>query len=166
MFGIEPLENYSSAEKFGYFGRPKKMKLYDLWKGGDIVEQMEIDESLISQRLVLGDFGVLIKAGTSVPQKVQSPFSYCAPERLHGHDPTFATDMWSYMCIFRELQCGFCVIYGGGTFSFTTNMVDTLGPLPSDWDNSFDGGGPPDEFWYFQSRPCHPELALDENISY
>ncbi|KFA74769.1 hypothetical protein S40288_06612 [Stachybotrys chartarum IBT 40288] len=59
MFGIEPLENYSSAD----------------------------------DRLILGDFGVPIKAGTSVTQKVQSPSYYYALERLHGHDPTFATEM-------------------------------------------------------------------------
>ena len=91
---------------------------------------MKPHESLIGETISLGDFGLAAKSGTPVEQKVQSPAIYCAPERLHNTNPSLASDMWSYMCIFAELYLGFPLFYGSAHSSVIDFIVKTLGPLP------------------------------------
>jgi serine/threonine protein kinase len=60
----------------------------------------------VREKVYLADFGHAIKAGTSVCKKWQWPIIYCSPERFHNVDPSCASDMWSYMCLFTELYTG------------------------------------------------------------
>ena len=49
-----------------------------------------------------------------VRMKEQAPYHYCAPERLHSADPSLASDMWSYMCLFAALYLDCNAFYGNG----------------------------------------------------
>ena len=107
MWDIASLDNLDTKTKYKYLGRPKKIALTsDLWKPGELVKPMEVPKSLLRETVYLGDFGMAIKAGTEVKHKVLSPFVFCAPERFHNVNPSFASDMWSYMCIFSYLYLG------------------------------------------------------------
>jgi len=121
---------------------------------------MEVPESLLAETVYLGDFGLTIKTGTSVSQKVQSPAVYCAPERFHNADPSFASDIWSYMCLFAELYLGFTPFYGTGSASVVSYMVNILGPLPEQWKGYYNGAGTSDDSWYDQTREAVPTMTL------
>lgn len=168
MYSLRPIENCNTTTtKYQYLGRPKKMPLPlppTLWKDGELVMPMSPHESLIGDTIFLGDFGLAIKAGAVVTQKVQSPAIYCAPERFHDADPSFATDMWSYMCIFAELYLGCALFYGPSNAFVVTFMVNTLGPLPVSWKGLFNPAGLSDDSWYDQGRMPEPTLSLEAKL--
>ncbi|TXC08648.1 hypothetical protein FocTR4_00004185 [Fusarium oxysporum f. sp. cubense] len=97
------------------------------------------------------------------------PVGYCAPERMHQINPTFASDMWSYMCIFTELYLKWPLFgpgFFGGGFRFVAELfVRVLGPLPLSWKGSYDGDGEPDESWYDQSKVSEPEMSLESRVT-
>ncbi|KAI1030083.1 hypothetical protein LB504_010308 [Fusarium proliferatum] len=62
--------------------------------------------------ITLADFGLAVKSGTSLEDKALLPAIYCAPECIHNIHPSFALDIWSYMCIFAKLYLGFPLFYG------------------------------------------------------
>lgn len=157
MWEMKSLDQYDVTTKYEYLGRPEKLKLGELWKPGDLVRPMTVPQWLLGDRVYLGDFGMAIAAGTPVDFKVQTPAIFCAPERYHNMDPSFASDMWSYMCIFAALYLGFrpfSILWGDDIMSV---WVDTLGPLPNHWKGYyryFDHKS--DDKWYGQNRkPCH-----------
>ncbi|KAF4956861.1 hypothetical protein FGADI_3550 [Fusarium gaditjirri] len=118
----------------------------------------------VQETITLADFGLAVKSGTSVDYKGQPPAIYCAPERIHSIDPSFASDMWSYICIFAELTLGFPLFYGSADSSVVEFMVKSLGPLPSSWKGSYEGGGQYDESWYSQNRQPDPHHTLEAKI--
>ncbi|KAF4501658.1 CMGC kinase [Fusarium agapanthi] len=125
--------NNSIPEKYKQIGRPRKIKLWtEQWKDGELVMPMKPKEELIGDSIVLGDFGLAHKAGAST-QKMQSPATYCTPERVHNINPSFGSDMWSYMCIFFELYTGTYLFQGWGHASVVSSIVCALGPLPVSW---------------------------------
>lgn len=136
----------------------------DLWKTGELVMPMRAHEDLIGDIISLGDFGLAIKSGTQVSQKLQSPAIYCAPERVHDQGPTFATDMWSYMCIFAELYTGYALFYGSGNSSIVSCMVHTLGPLPTIWEGTYNAGGTCNSWWYDQEQEPDHSTSLEAKI--
>jgi serine/threonine protein kinase len=106
MWGVAPLDNLGTKAKYKYLGRPKKMPLpSDLWKRGELVRPLKVPKSLITDAVYLGDFRMATKAGTKVKHEASSPadIRYYAPERFHNESPSFASDMWSYMCLFSDL---------------------------------------------------------------
>ncbi|KAK7416843.1 hypothetical protein QQX98_004901 [Neonectria punicea] len=133
------------------------------WKQGELVTPIKPRESSVGDAVFLGDFGLAIKAGTPVIHKIESPVKYCAPERLHDKNPNFATDMWSYMCIFVELYIGAGLFFGYGNPSTVTYMVNTLGPFPASWKGAYKGG-PSDDSWYDQERELEATMAPEEKI--
>lgn len=108
MWGIVPLDNCTTATKYKYLGRSQKMGLlpHPEWLE-ELVKPVVVPKNFLRETVYLGDFGLSIKAGTSVSFKSQSPATYCAPKRWHDVGPSFASDMWSYMCLFAELYLGF-----------------------------------------------------------
>ncbi|EMT72572.1 Putative flavin-containing monoamine oxidase A [Fusarium odoratissimum] len=102
-------------------------------------------------------------------RKKSVPVGYCAPERMHQINPTFASDMWSYMCIFTELYLKWPLFgpgFFGGGFRFVAELfVRVLGPLPLSWKGSYDGDGEPDESWYDQSKVSEPEMSLESRVT-
>lgn len=71
--------------------------------GGSAGRKRCFSVNIFESKLYLGDFGLMIKDGTSINIKQQAPYCFCAPERLHGADPSLASDIWSYMCLLTAL---------------------------------------------------------------
>ncbi|KAG5748888.1 hypothetical protein H9Q72_007232 [Fusarium xylarioides] len=166
MWSLRPMNNSSVVAKYEQIGRPKKVRLDpDLWKAGELVLPMKVRESLIGDEISLGDFGLAIKSGTPVSQKLQSPAIYCAPERVHDQDPTFATDMWSYMCIFAELYMGYALFYGSGNSSIVSCIVHALGHLPTTWKGTYKAGGVSSDWWYDQDYELDPTASLEAKVA-
>ncbi|ROV91656.1 hypothetical protein VMCG_09223 [Cytospora schulzeri] len=67
----------------------------------------------IGENIFLADFGLLLKAGTSVDYKFQGVISFISPERFHNYDPSPESDMWSFMVVFFYLYTGFLRFTGG-----------------------------------------------------
>jgi hypothetical protein len=75
-------------------------------------------------------------------------------------NPSFASDMWSYMCIFTVLYLGVVPWNSTGCSLLMNNMVKALGPLPRQWMGRYDAfkSGPGNNSWYDQGRrPDHKE---------
>ncbi|KAF5701087.1 CMGC kinase [Fusarium mundagurra] len=164
MYTLRPL-NSSISEKYKQLGRPRKMKLWtEQWKDGELVMPMNPQEELIGDSIVLGDFGLAHKVGTST-HKMQSPATYCAPERVHNINPSYGSDMWSYTCIFFELYTGTHLFQGWGHASVVSSMVRTLGPLPVSWKGTYHVGGSGEDEWYDQNGQIDPDFDLKERIT-
>jgi serine/threonine protein kinase len=137
------------------------MRLFtEQWKEGELVMPMKPHESLVGDTILLGDFGLAHESGTSGAEKLQMPAWYCAPERVHGADPSFGSDMWSYMCLFFELYAAARLFPGSGYTSVVSCMVNTVGPLPESWKGSYCAGGLCDNAWYDQNRRLEPAGTL------
>ncbi|EXM20268.1 hypothetical protein FOTG_11857 [Fusarium oxysporum f. sp. vasinfectum 25433] len=164
MYTLRPLNNIIS-EKYKQIGRPRKMKLWtEQWKDGELVIPMKPKEELIGDSIVLSDFGLAHKAGTST-QKMQSPATYCAPERVHNINPSYGSDIWSYMCIFFELYTGTYLFPGWSHASVVSSIVHALGPLPESWKGTYHVGGSGEDKWYDQNWQMDPESDLKERIT-
>ena len=138
MWGIPSLAEYDMATKYQRLGRPKKVLLVEhLWKQGELVQQVTNPLDLLGSKLHLGDFGLMIKDSTSVNIKQQAPYCFCAPERLHSADPSLASDMWSYMCLYAALYLGNNVFYSNGGGSTAFSWVEQLGAMPEKWKGHF-----------------------------
>jgi serine/threonine protein kinase len=159
------LAEYDTATKYQRLGRPKKVFLGDyLWKRGELVQQVTIPFDLLGSKLYLGDFGLTIKDGTSVRIKQQAPYCLCAPERLHGADPSLASDMWSYMCLFGALYLGYNVFYGnGGVTAFS--WVEQLGAMPEQWKGKYWWPEEVKDAWYDHTTTPDPERDLAARIA-
>jgi serine/threonine protein kinase len=158
MWDIAPLNNFNTETKYKHLGRPKKIALpSELWKRGELVKPLKVPKTLLRETVYLGDFGMAIKAGTEVKQKVLWPIVYCAPERFHNVNPSFASDMWSYMCLFTELYLGSTPWHSDGCVLLMNCMVNIIGPLPEQWKGDYKALGLCDDSWYDQSRTPNPE---------
>ncbi|PCD42829.1 hypothetical protein AU210_005354 [Fusarium oxysporum f. sp. radicis-cucumerinum] len=165
MFGLSSFETATDiTTKYRILGRRQKMELptnQELWKKGEMVAPMTPKDSFVVQdSITLGDFGLAIRSGTEVDFKLQVSVGYCAPERMHQINPTFASDLWSYMRIFAELYLKWPLFgpgfFGGGFRSVVELLVRVLGPLPLSWKGSYDGDVEPDESWCDQSKIPEP----------
>ncbi|KAI1016890.1 hypothetical protein LB504_007089 [Fusarium proliferatum] len=164
MYTLRPL-NSSISEKYKRIGRPRKMKLWtEQWKDGELVMPMKPKEELIGDSIILGDFGLAHKAGAST-QKMQSPATYCAPERVHNISPSYGSDIWSYMCIFFELYTGTYLFHGWGHASVVSSIVHTLGSLPDSWKGAYHIGGSGEDKWYDKNGQIDPEFDLMERLT-
>ncbi|KAN0069697.1 kinase domain containing protein [Elaphomyces granulatus] len=146
MWGVVPFDNLNTKTKYEYVGRPKKIALPgDSWKA-------------IEDAVYLGDFGMATEAGTEAREKVLSPMNtnYYAPERFHNVNPSFSSDMWSYMCLFSNLYLGNVPWSSYSNMSMVTRMVETLGCYNS-WGTSAD-------WWYDHPRKPYPKESLKSII--
>lgn len=166
MYSLLPIDRSSATAKYQCIGRPKKMPLYpDLWKTGELVMPMQVHKSLIGDDISLGDFGLAFKSGTPVSQKLQSPLIYCAPERMHNHGPAFATDIWSYMCIFAQLYMGYNLFHGATSSLIVSSMIHTLGPFPTMWRGTYETGGACNDQWYDEGYERVSSMALENRVA-
>ena len=120
---------------------------------------------VVGDDVFLGDFALAIKVGTPLKLNVQSFPAYCSPERFHNVDPSFASDIWSFICIFAELYFNFPLFSGKTSSAVVSSMVNTLGPVPAIWDGSYIRGGPCDPAWYDQNRDSDPFMTLEARIA-
>ncbi|KLO92440.1 uncharacterized protein LW93_12014 [Fusarium fujikuroi] len=174
MFGLSSFEPGADiSTKYQILGRPQKMELPtgpEMWKKGQLVAPMSPKDSFVVQdTITLGDFGLTIRSGTEVDFKLQGTLGYCAPELMHGINPTFASDMWSYTCIFAELYLKWPLFgpgfFGGGLRFIVGLLIRVLGPMPLSWKGLYEGGGEPDDSWYDQSRVPEPVMSLESRVT-
>jgi serine/threonine protein kinase len=163
MWGVAPLDNLNTNTKYKYIGRPKKTALPpDSWRQGELVKPLTVPKGLTTDAVYLGDFAIATEAGTEVKDKVPSPMGkvYYAPERFHNVNPSFASDMWSYMCLFSQLYFGYIPWASYDNVSMISKMVTTLGPLPKQWEGCYNAWGTSRNWWYDQHRRPDPEKTL------
>jgi serine/threonine protein kinase len=122
----------------------------DEGRPGELVEPINFPQEMLRHPVGLCDFGLAIKSGTVVENTAQNPPLFCAPERLHGINPSFASDMWSFTCIFAKIYLGVEVIWGEGS-TLVSRIVSIAGPLPAHWKGHFENGTAAKDWWYDQS---------------
>lgn len=166
MWGMAPLDGLSRTAKYEALGRPLRQKIpfVDLWKPGELVSPITVPWELCSEKFHLGDFGLSKKLNDPITQRGWPPMKYCSPDRLHQEEPSFACDMWSYMCVFATLYLDFPPFPTFITGGVVSGMVECLGPLPDRWKGRYTHPGGLDE-WYDQSRSPDPEYDLDAKVS-
>ncbi|CAI7583689.1 unnamed protein product [Penicillium glandicola] len=166
MWGMVPLDNANRDAKYEALGRPLKHVIpnVELWKQGELVRAVEVPEKLRTDEFFLGDFGIAKKLNDdATTQEGLPPTKFCSPERLHGKDPSFACDMWSYMVIFSILYLRFPpfpTCFDGGLIG---SMVDALGSLPKEWKDLYIWP-PGRDSWYEEGQMPNPDWDLDATI--
>lgn len=128
-----------TQDKYKLLGRPRKARalVQNDHVVGELVAPANFPSEILSPDIYLCDLGILIEAGTSVPNKLQSPPGYCAPELFHNFEPSFASDMWSYMVVFLHLYTEHSVFYGPGFAGKLGSIVKRVGILPLEWKGSY-----------------------------
>lgn len=169
MYSLRPFDKGSTTTaKYKHLGRPRKMILpgsHELWKKAELVMPIRPRDNIVGDAVCLGDFGLTIKAGTQVTSTVQTPIAFCAPKRFHGEVPTFASDMWSFFCIFAELYIGRPLVCGPGTAFIVDYIVDTFGAFPESWKGSYIASGSCQESWYDPQRQPRSEVSLENRLA-
>ncbi|KAI0006676.1 kinase-like protein [Xylariaceae sp. FL0662B] len=141
--------SWSTAEIYQHLGRPRKVLLPEDVGDGELVEPLAFPKDMLSSSLYLGDFGHSLISGTVLKNPIQYPLLFCAPERLHGVNPSFASDMWGFVAILFQLYTGIEITYGDG-LTFVSRLVGVLGPFPEQWRGRYpDNAGY--EWWYDQT---------------
>lgn len=135
----------SPDQAFG--GSPIRRRLADCedlefegLKAGHLVLPAEFPLHRLESQVVLSDFGLLLRADNSpVENRLKGAPPYIAPERHHGHDPSPASDMWSFMIMFVYLYLGQHA-FPGHNGELIPNPIwnlciirDHLGPFPVEW---------------------------------
>lgn len=144
----------SIADKYKLLGRPRKARALeeDEQIVGELVAPASFPPEILGSDAFLCDFGILIQAGTSVPNKLQSPPGYCAPELFHNIEPSFASDMWSFMVVFLYLYTEHPVFTGWGFAGIVSSIVKHIGALPIEWKGCYNAYDKEEvqESWYSQ----------------
>ncbi|EFY84853.1 kinase domain-containing protein [Metarhizium acridum CQMa 102] len=145
LWDIGNIDECCPKMAYQIFGRPRKAPVWvETWKPGELVSPIQVDKKLLQGNIFLADFGLAIKTGSPVK---------C---------PSFASDMWSYMCLFAELHLGCVPFRGRANATALSNLVRSLGPLPPQWDGMYDAGDTPEDFWYDQTQTPHTLVTLEE----
>jgi serine/threonine protein kinase len=159
---MQPMSRINTTTKYQFFGRPRKtlVQPHTNWTG-EIVLPMQVPANLLTGSVYLSDFGISIRAGTQVECKQQTPSCWCAPERFHNVNPTAASDMWSFMCIFAKLYLGALPWSPYG--EPLAEMVKIFGSLPQCWKGYFYYPQRANSSWY--DPKITPETSLDALIT-
>ncbi|KAJ5885081.1 kinase domain-containing protein, partial [Penicillium taxi] len=155
LWDIGAINDYSQEMVYREFGRPRRALLSsDNWKSGEVVQPVKVNPELLrGANIFLSDFGLAIKKGSPVKCKWQLPAMFCAPERFHGIGPSFASDMWSYMCLFAQFYLGYVPFEGNASITALSSFSFLIGPLPLQWAGRYEVGGTTfKDNWYDQSR--------------
>lgn len=172
MFGLKPNgldQGPTPAERYRQIGRPQKLPLQvgeATWRPGDLVAHIIWPDALLDKSIFLGDFGLTIRTDSPPTDGFEPPLPFYAPELFFkGHVPSFASDIWGYMCVFTCLFIGSSPFGIWHPFMTLSRMVDALGPLPQEWDGRFDRHLNPDQEtggWFDQSKV--PDDYQDELV--
>ncbi|KAL4914833.1 kinase-like domain-containing protein [Aspergillus aurantiobrunneus] len=167
MWGVAPLGHLSRSARYKLLGRPLRqiIPINQLWKQGELVAPLKIPGDLRTDEFHLGDFGLAKKLSDAETQNGYPPLPFCSPERLHGKDPSFACDMWSYMILFSTLYLRVLPFFPYAKGGVLSSMVEALGPLPKQWQGSCVYSEPLDS-WYDQSQTPDPNKGLASTIAY
>lgn len=107
----------------------------------------------------------MIRDGTTLRIKHQAPHSFCAPERFHGTDPSVASDMWSFMCLFTNMYLGNPIFYGPEPGSTAFSWVQHLGAMPHQWKGMFWQPEQVNDACYDPTTISNPEADLSARIA-
>jgi serine/threonine protein kinase len=163
MWGITPLDNLDKKANYEHLGRPQKIPISTIWRKAELVKTAAIPKSLLTETIYLSDFGMAFKAGTKLERIVLSPHLFRAPELFHKVDPSFASDMWSYMCIFSRLYFNWVPWQNPLRSETLDKMVKVLGPLPEQWKGNYIGSKY-NNSWYDQSTTSDFRSAIERLI--
>ncbi|ROW00215.1 hypothetical protein VSDG_03562 [Cytospora chrysosperma] len=158
------------SERYKQVGRPQKFPLPTcdfVWRPGDLVAPIEWPSSIVGKTAFLGDFGLMKRADSPVTDDYLPPLTCCPPELLHkGFEPTYASDMWGFMCIFHTLMTNYTPFSGWSDSGPLGFMTHELGPLPQEWEGLYQSPWHyPDaerDKWYDQSRS--PRVSFFERF--
>ncbi|WEW61696.1 hypothetical protein PRK78_007188 [Emydomyces testavorans] len=164
MWGVSLPGNLSKSERYKIFGRPCKMPIPDAWRKGDRVIPTTIPKNFRTETFYLGDFGLAMRVGDSPIPKGYPPLEVCSPERLHGVEPTFSCDIWSYTCLFAQLWLSCSPFIGGWNNGLLGCVVDRLGPLPRQLKGLFTPAEQAVDQWY-NGKP-NPAVSLESLIKF
>lgn len=125
-------------------GRPRKVYLEpssnNHYKEGDLVEPIAFPPDIVEGTIRLGNFHGSIQAGEPVANTAEQEFQYCAPERMHNVQPSFASDMWSFMYLFAQLYADDGEpLFGGRGPGHIGSMICHLGQFPKEWRGQYVG---------------------------
>ncbi|KAI0968572.1 kinase-like protein [Xylaria arbuscula] len=160
-------DRWSTSELYQHLGRPRKVLLCQELGGGELVHPVVFPSNMLRSGLNLGDFGHSMISGTVPRNPMQLPLLYCAPERFHGFNPSYASDIWGFTFVFARLYLGTEITYGDG-LTFVSRLVGTLGPFPVHWRGRYPHKCGYD-WWYDQTgktRPNGDYITLEERIDY
>jgi len=157
---MPPIDHLSTAEIYERFDRPQKALLTEETGGlGELVKPMKVPLELIGPSACLGDFGITFNVDDdNVDNKLESPLPYCAPERLHGAVPTFASDMWAFTTVFASLAMG-CNTHWGDGYQCVSRLIAMMGTFPEGWKGHFSAWEERSkilDWWYDHSGKLEP----------
>lgn len=145
MLGLVPGaldQGPTPSERYKQVGRPKRFPLPEcsfIWRPGELVAGLSWPPHMVANAAFVGDFGLTKSACSPLADDNLTPEMFCAPELHHeGFEPTYGSDMWSFMCLFHVLITGDGVFFGGWyPPGLLGSMADTLGPLPPEWEGRY-----------------------------
>ncbi|KAM5456899.1 hypothetical protein MaudCBS49596_001141 [Microsporum audouinii] len=163
MWGIAPLGHLDKAAKYKLLGRPLKVAVPDEpWREGEVVKPIVVPDDLRTESFYLGDFGLAMRLGDPTIPPGRPPITYCSPDRLHGKDPSYTCDIWSYMCVFTELYVGFAPFHTWAKGGVISTMVRLMGPLPVEWKGQYCDPSKVQDSWYAQENTSGPRARPDK----
>lgn len=176
MLGLVPGaldQGPTPSERYKQVGRPKKFPLPEcdfVWRPGELVAGLTWLPHMVAKTAFVGDFGLTKSACSPLLDHNLPPETFCPPELVHeGFDPTYGSDMWSFMCIFHLLITGHGPFIGGwykpGVLG---SMATKLGPLPPEWEGHYKW---PENYsdeerrkWYDQGRMPVASPSLESSM--
>lgn len=109
-------------------------------KSGHRVVPAKFPHRGLGRVATLADYGMLVPSNgnTFDSRGISGTPHFCAPERFHGHDPSPATDMWSFMVVFVYLYLGNDAFpckdnINSSCLDELLSNFENLGPLPAEW---------------------------------
>lgn len=176
MLGLVPGaldQGPTPSERYKQVGRPKKYPLPGcafVWRPGELVAGLIWPPDMVAKTAYVGDFGLTKSACSPLSDHNLPPELFRPPELFHeGFDPTYGSDMWSFMCLFHLVITGHSAFIGGwyppGVLG---SMADALGPLPSEWEGLYKW---PKNYsdekrrqWYDQKRAPEASRSLESSV--
>ena len=151
LFDLNNIDTWSEVEVYQRLGPPQTDKVCS--RSGatvvphaphylvDSIQYSHTIAEYLTGSIRITDFGeafFLKKPPTPFPG---TPACYFAPEMLFGHPASAQSDIWALGCLVFQLRAWrplFCTFFGVHAEVFL-EIVNTLGPFPKAWQNTFCG---------------------------
>lgn len=176
MLGLVPGaldQGPTPSERYKQIGRPKKFPLPEcsfVWRPGQLVAGLTWPAHMVAKTAFVGDFGLTKKASSPLLDDNRQPEEFRPPELFHeGFEPTYGSDMWSFMCVFHALITGDGPFFGGWyEHGVLGSMASTLGPLPPEWEGHYKWpkyySDEERQKWYDQDRALVVSRTLESYV--
>jgi serine/threonine protein kinase len=164
---MRDLRDRDKRAKYQIFGRPQKIELtaeHKMGRDAELVKSIEVPKEWLTEDIYLADFGLASKPENMTPGYPGLPKTFCAPELFHGGTANFASDMWSYMCLFVEFYFETWLFHDDIVCTYIGSVVNCLGPFPAEWEEKYDGPETKRDWWYNSSYQGDPKYSLEQLI--